>query len=80
MVINHAKWKINDRTSVSKINCNKFDKIYVIALKEHVDKYTNPSRLVESLKNISKKVELFLLKKDTSCQTETILEFIKQKN
>ena len=72
--------KLMIEQSVSKINCNKFDKVYVIALKEHVDKYTNPSNLVESLKkNISKKVELFLLKKDTSCQAETILEFIKQK-
>lgn len=72
--------KLMIEQSVSKIECKIFDKIYVIALSEHVDKYTNKRNLIRSLKkNISKKVELFLLKKDTSCQAETILKFLEQK-
>ena len=31
--------KLMIEQSISKLNCNKFDKIYVIALKEHLDKY-----------------------------------------
>jgi len=72
--------KLMIEQSVSRINCEKFDKIYVIALKEHIDKYVNKKILIESLrKNISKKVELFILKKDTSCQAETILKFLQSK-
>ena len=70
--------KLMIEQSVSRIDCEKFDKIYVIALKEHIDKYVNKEILIKSLKNnISKKVELFILKKDTTCQAETILKFLQ---
>ena len=66
--------------SVSKINCKKFDKVYIIALKEHIDKYVNYRKLINKFKkNISNKIELFILKKDTTCQAETILNFLKIK-
>jgi len=72
--------KLMIEQSVSRIDCEKFDKVYVIALKEHIDKYVNKKILIKSLKsNISKKVELFTLKKDTSCQAETILKFLQAK-
>jgi hypothetical protein len=72
--------KLMIEQSVSKINCEKFDKVYVIALKEHIDRYVNYKNLLKSLrKNISKKVEIFQLKKDTSCQAETIYQFLKHK-
>ena len=72
--------KLMIEQSVSRIDCEKFDKVYVIALKEHIDKYVNKKILIKSLKNnISKKVELFILKKDTSCQAETILKFLQSK-
>lgn len=72
--------KLMIEQSISKIECKAFDKIYVVALNEHVEKYTNKNNLIKSLKkNISNKVELFLLNKDTSCQAETILNFLKQK-
>ena len=72
--------KLMIEQSVSRIDCEKFDKVYVIALKEHIDKYVNKKILIKSLKNnISKKVELFILKKDTSCQAETILRFLQTK-
>jgi len=72
--------KLMIEQSVSKINCKIFDKIYIIALKDHLDKYVNSKNLLKSLKkNISNKVEIFSLNKETSCQAETILEFLKQK-
>lgn len=72
--------KLMIEQSVSKINCKNFDKIYIIALKDHLDKYVNYKNLLKSLKkNISTKVEIFSLNKETSCQAETILEFLKQK-
>ncbi len=72
--------KLMIEQSISKLNCNKFDKIYVIALKEHLDKYVIKKKLLASLKkNISKKIEIFLLDKNTTCQAETILKFLEQK-
>ena len=71
--------KLMIEQSVSKINCNKFDKIYVIALKEYVDKYINPSRLVESLKKYIKKVEL-LLKKTLVVKLRQFLNLLSKKN
>ena len=61
--------KLMIEQSISKLNCNKFDKIYVIALKEHLDKYVIKKKLLASLKkNISKKIEIFSLDKNTTCQ------------
>jgi hypothetical protein len=72
--------KLMIEQSVSKINCKIFDKVYVIALKSHIDKYVNYKNLLKSLKkNISNKLEIFSLGKETSCQAETILEFLKRK-
>ena len=42
--------KLMIEQSVSKINCEKFDKVYVIALKEHIDRYVNYKNLLKSLK------------------------------
>ena len=72
--------KLMIEQSVSKINCEKFDKVYVIALKEHIKKYVNYKNLLNSLKkNISKKIEIFQINKDTSCQAETVLNFLNAK-
>ena len=72
--------KLMIEQSISKIDCSKFDKIYIIALKEHLDKYVIKKKLIANLKkNISNKVELFELSKDTSCRAETILKFLEKK-
>lgn len=69
--------KLMIEQSVSKINCDIFDKVYVIALEEHIKKYVNYNQLLKSLKkNISKKIEIVQIKKDTSCQAETVLHFL----
>lgn len=66
--------------SVSKINCNKFDKVFVIANKKHLDNFVNRKLLLTSLKkNISKKLELIELTKKTSCSAETVVNFLKKK-
>ena len=36
--------------SVSKFEVSLFDKIYVVALKEHIEKHTNKNLLIKSLK------------------------------
>jgi hypothetical protein len=72
--------KLMIEQSVSRINCEKFDKVYVLALKEHIKKYVNYKNLLKSLKkNISKKVEIFQINKDTSCQADTVLNFLNAK-
>ena len=66
--------------SVSKINCKKFDKVFVIANKKHLDNFVNRKLLLTSLKkNISKKLELIELTKKTSCSAETVVNFLKKK-
>jgi hypothetical protein len=66
--------------SISKIECKFFDKIYIIALKEHIDNFCDKKLLLKSLKkNISTKIEIVELKKKTSCQAETILHFLMLK-
>ena len=55
----------------------KFDRVIIIALTEHVKKFTSRQTLVKLFKkNISKKVELIELNKETSCQAETVLNGI----
>ena len=71
--------KLMIEQSISKLNCDKFDKIYVIALKEHLDKYVIKKLLASLKKNISKKLKFFSLDKNTTCQAETILKFLEQK-
>jgi hypothetical protein len=66
--------------SISKFDLSLFDRVYVVALKEHIEKYTNKNLLIKSLKkNISKNLELVILKKQTCCPTETIINLLKIK-
>ena len=65
--------KLMIEKSISKFNLKIFDKIYVIALSEHLKKYVNKKNLIHSLKkNISSKIYLVELKRPTSCQAETV--------
>jgi len=66
--------KLMIEKSVSLIDLNKFKRIIIIALNEHVKKFSEIKVLKNVLKkNISKKIELILLKKETSCQAETVM-------
>jgi hypothetical protein len=72
--------KLMIEESVSKINCKFFKKIFIVALKNHIEKYCNRKLLISSLKrNISNNVELVELEKATSCQAETVAILIKKK-
>lgn len=67
--------------SVSKINCRIFDKIFVIALKKHLDQFVDRKLLLKNLKkNISNKIEILELEKETTCQAETIVKFLELSN
>ena len=73
--------KLMIEKSISDFNYKIFDKIYIVVLDEHLKKYVDKRNLLRSLKkNISKKIELIVLKKATSCQAETVYKAIKQKN
>jgi len=69
--------KLMIEKSIEKFNLEIFDKIFIVALKEHLDKYTNKQNLIKVLKkNISNKVQLIELKKSTTCQAETVCKAI----
>ncbi len=60
--------------SIELFDISKFSKIVVVALKEHVDRYTSTKVLSSILKKaFSKKVILIQLENETSCQAETVL-------
>ncbi len=73
--------KLMIEKSVALFDRSKFSRIVVIALKEHVNKYSSRNILLKNLKkSISKKVELVELDKETSCQAETVLKGILKAN
>ena len=64
--------------SVSKIDITNFDNVIIVALKEHINNFTDEKILRDILKkSISKKVKLLLLNKPTSCQAQTVLKAIE---
>jgi len=64
--------------SVALFDLSKFNKIIIIALKQHVTKFTSQKILNNILKkNISKKINLILLEKSTTCQAETVMRGLK---
>ena len=70
--------KLMIEKSVSKFNLKSFDKIYIVVLKEHINKYVDRKNLLISLKkNISKNIKLVELNKHTSCQAQTVNLAIK---
>lgn len=71
--------KLMVEQSVSKINTRIFKKVFIVALKKHIDDYCDRRLLISSLKkNISKNVELVELKKPTTCQASTAVQLIKK--
>jgi len=70
--------KLMIEKAVENFNINIFNKIYIVALKEHLEKYVKKKNLIKILKkNISKKIEIIELKNPTSCQAETVYKAIK---
>ena len=73
--------KLMIEKSVENFNLKIFNKVYVVALKEHLNKYVEKKHLLRSLKkNVSKKIVLIELKKPTTCQAETVYKAIQLGN
>ena len=71
--------KLMIEKSVSDFNLKPFNKVYVVVLLDHIKKYVDRKKLIWSLKkNISKRLELVILKKATTCQAETVYQAIKK--
>ena len=69
--------KLMIEKSVELLDLNKFSKIIVVALREHVVKFTSSKILLKNLKkNFLGKVKLIQLNKETTCQAETVLQGI----
>ena len=67
--------KLMIEKSVELFDLSKFSRIIVIALKDHIDKFSSRKVLFQILqKNISKKIELVELNYETTCQAETVLK------
>jgi len=65
--------------SISQFDLSLFKRVVIIALEDHIKKYSSINILVKNLKkNISKKIQIILLKKNTSCQAETVYLGIKK--
>jgi hypothetical protein len=65
--------------SISQFDLSLFKRVVIIALEDHIKKYSSINILVKNLKkNISKKIQIILLKKNTTCQAETVYLGIKK--
>ncbi|WP_244225197.1 hypothetical protein [Vibrio aquaticus] len=67
--------------SVENIDLERFDRIVVVCLQEHLEKYTSSELVVESFeRSTGVKPELVILEKPTTSQSETIYQAIKKGN
>lgn len=73
--------KLMIEKSITGLEINKFNKVYVVVLKEHLTKYVDKKKIIKSLKeNISKRIKIVVLNKPTTCQAETVYRAIKIEN
>ena len=69
--------KLMIEKSVALFDLKKFDRVIIIALTQHVKTFSSRKILLKLFRNnISKKVELIELNKETSSQAETVLKGI----
>ena len=67
--------------SIENLDLAIFDRIVIVCLQEHLDKYTSEQNVVEGFFSATgKKAELAILKSPTSSQSETIYNAIKVAN
>jgi hypothetical protein len=73
--------KLMYEKSVEGIDCKVFDRIVIVCLKEHVDKYSNKDGLLASFKKATDTVpEILMLEEATNSQSETIFQALKKSN
>ncbi|EOG7616898.1 hypothetical protein [Vibrio cholerae] len=67
--------------SIEKLDLSVFDKVVIVCLQEHLEKYTTAEMVIESFTSSTSIVpELVILKEPTSSQSETIYQAVKQGN
>lgn len=65
--------------SIESIDLNKFDRVVVVCLKEHLDEYSSQEVVADSfLRATGIKPDFVVLEKPTSSQSETVYQAIKQ--
>ena len=65
--------------SISKLDLNKFSKIVIICLREHIEKYSNLNKLKKRFsKKLGQEVIWIVLDHPTSSQAETIVRGIEK--
>jgi len=73
--------KLMIEKSIEGLDLALFDRIVIVCLKEHLDKYTNIDNIVTSFKNYTGvKPDMAILEESTSSQSETIYQAIKKGN
>lgn len=73
--------KLMIEKSIENINLDVFDRVVVVCLKEHLEKYTSEDMVLESfVKSCGVKPDLVILEEPTSSQSDTIYQAIKQGN
>lgn len=67
--------KLMYEKSIESLEVDKFDRVVVTCLKEHIEKYVSLEKLKDSAKkNIDKRIEFLVLDKPTASHSETIYE------
>jgi hypothetical protein len=73
--------KLMYEKSVENIDCEIFDRIIIVCLREHVEKYSNSDGLLESFEKSTGVVpEILMLDHATNSQSETIYQALKKAN
>ncbi|MCW8333628.1 NTP transferase domain-containing protein [Vibrio paucivorans] len=73
--------KLMIEQSIENIDLSRFDRVVIVCLKEHLEKYTAEEQVVESFERATKvRPDLVILDQPTSSQSETIYQAIKQGN
>ncbi|WP_305818605.1 hypothetical protein [Photobacterium leiognathi] len=73
--------KLMIEKSIENIDLDVFDRVVVVCLKEHLEKYTSRNMVLESFaKSCGVKPELVILEEPTSSQSDTIYQAIKRGN
>ncbi|EIA3184036.1 hypothetical protein AB6R54_001236 [Vibrio parahaemolyticus] len=73
--------KLMIEKSIENIDLDVFDRVVIVCLKEHLEKYTSEEMVLESFfKSSGIKPELVILDEPTSSQSDTIYQAIKRGN
>ncbi|TDE21619.1 hypothetical protein E1100_16670 [Vibrio owensii] len=73
--------KLMIEKSIEQLDLDRFDRIVIVCLKEHLERYTSKEMVIEGFeRSTGFKPDLVILDEPTSSQSETIYQAIKQGN